>query len=258
MTSVGEFYLRQWPLVVAPRVRAYRLQGAMAGVPVVRGVPSCRRGPGALGGTGLGGIEIPNLLTPMTPDAAAAALAEGYRRVTGRLPTQRILGLLLGQTALETGNWKSLHNFNFGNAKATDSDPFYQNFRCSEIINGAEQFFDPPDPHCRFAAHRTAADGAEHYIRVLQHRANWWNGLQSGTVPGFIDGLTAQPYAYFTANKDLYEKGLADRMASYAAQATKYAGEHKAAVIGTAVGVFALTFGSWYLYNAMTTKRRAA
>lgn len=231
---------------------------ALSGAPVVRGVPSWRSVAGALSGTGLSGIELPDALTPMTADSAAAALAEGYRRVTGKAPDQRILGLLIGQTALETGNWKSIHNFNFGNAKSTDSDPYYQNFRCSEIIGGSEQFFDPPDPHCRFAAHLTAADGAAHYIRVLQHRPNWWNGLQTGTVPGFIDGLTTQPYAYFTANKDLYEKGLADRMASYATQATKYAGEHKVAVVGTAVGVFALTFGSWYLYNAMTSKKRVA
>lgn len=257
--AVGEYYLRQWPVVVGyPRARVYRLPYALAGTLTVRGVPAWRYLPGPLGETGLGGVELPDLLTPMTPDEAAQALAEGYRLVTGRAPTQRVLGLLLGQTALETGNWKSLHNWNFGNAKATASDPYYQNFRCSEIIGGAEQFFDPPDPHCRFVAHRTAADGAEHYIRVLKSRTAWWNGLHTETVPGFVAGLTTAPYAYFTANPELYARGLADRMAQYAGQAARFAGAHKAAIVGTTVGVFALTFGGWYLYNTVTSKRKRA
>ena len=270
--AVGEYYLRQWPLAVAPRVRAYRLARAMAGAPggrivapVVRGVPAWRSLSGALSGAALGGTELPDALTPMTADDAAAALAEGYRRVVGVLPTQQVLGLLLGQTALETGNWQSIHNFNFGNEKSTSSDPYYQNFRCSEIIDGTEQFFDPPDTHCQFAAHLTAADGAEHYMRVLQERPNWWNGLNTGTVDGFITGLTIQPYAYFTANPDLYATGLADRMANYAsqaaeysAQATQYASDNPGVAIGTVIGVFALTFGSWFLYNTVTSARKAA
>jgi hypothetical protein len=46
-------------------------------------------------------------------------------------------------------------------------------------------------------------------------------------------------------------------IAEYATQAIKYAGENKAKVIGGAVGVFALTFGGWFLYNTMTSRKRA-
>jgi hypothetical protein len=205
----------------------------------------------------LGGVALPNTLTPLTADQAAAALATAYKRVTGRAPTQRILALLVGQTALETGDWKSLHNYNFGNAKASASDPYYTGFRCWELVNGQQTWYEADDPMCRFAAHLTAADGAEHYIRVLAHRPNWWAGLQTGTVDGYVAGLTTSP-AYFTANAQQYADGLTVRMNKFAAQAVKYAGEHKAAVVGTAVGVFVLTFGSWYLYNTVTSKRRRA
>jgi hypothetical protein len=245
--GVGEFYLRQWPLVVAaPRVRSYRLARAAAGL-------------GALNG-----VQIPDKLTPLTADEAAQALATAYQRVTGKVADQRVLGLLIGQTALETGNWQSLHNFNFGNAKATPSDPYYQGFRCWEVVNGAKVWYEADHPACQFAAHLTAADGAEHYVRILQRRPHWWAGLESRTVPGFVAGLTTRP-VYFTADPDTYAKVLSDRMGIYASeavryagQATEFAGKHKVAVGGTAIGVFALTFGSWYLYNAVTSKKRAA
>jgi hypothetical protein len=244
--GVGEFYLRQWPLMVAPRVRAYRLARAAAGL-------------GALGGT-----RLPDKLTPLTADEAAAALATAYQRVTGKVADQRVLGLLIGQTALETGNWKSLHNFNFGNAKATASDPYYAGFRCWEVVDGEKVWYEADHPACQFAAHLTAADGAEHYVRILQRRPHWWAGLESRTVPGFVAGLTTRP-AYFTADAGAYAKTLNDRMGMFADQAVRYAGEagkfageHKVAVGGTVVGVFALTFGGWYLYNAVTSKKRAA
>jgi hypothetical protein len=50
---------------------------------------------------------------------------------------------------------------------------------------------------------------------------------------------------------------FADDVVSYAGQAAEFAGQHKYAAIGTAIGVFSLTFGSWYLYNAMQKKRKA-
>lgn len=179
--------------------------------------------------------ELPDKVTPLSPEDAAKAIADGYKLVTGKKPTKTVLGLLLGQTALETGNWKSLHNYNFGNAKATSSDPFHQFFRCSEIINGQEVFFDPPHSACKFAAHQSAAEGAAHYIRVLQHRPHWWNGLLSGTPDGFIEGLTTAP-KYFTANPTLYYNVLVDRANRYADLARKYGG----GILGSLFGALVL------------------
>ena len=165
--------------------------------------------------------ELPNRITSITPDEAAQAISEGYKRVTGSKPTVKILGLLLGQWALETGNGKSVHNYNYGNAKATSGDEYYQYFRCSEIVGGVEMFYDPPHPACKFSAFRTSADGAEAYIKLLKRREHWWKGLQTGTVDGFIKGLTTAP-AYFTASPSLYTTGLRNRMENYSEFAKKY------------------------------------
>lgn len=203
----------------------------------------------------LDGVALPDKLTPLTPDEAAAALATAYRRVTGKAPTRKILALLVGQTALETGDWKSLHNFNVGNSKASASDPYYTGFRCWELVNGEKVWFAADDPMCRFTAHLTAADGAEHFIRMLMRRPNWWAGLQTGTIDGYVAGLTSRP-AYFTANAGEYARGMAARMDRFAQQAIRFAGSNPGTVLGGAVGVFALTFGGWYLYNTLTARKR--
>ncbi|HEX3853062.1 MAG TPA: hypothetical protein VHW01_19000 [Polyangiaceae bacterium] len=151
---------------------------------------------------------VANRLTPLARHDAAAALAEAYARVTGGSLSARVLALLLAHTAFETGRWQKLHNFNFGNVKATPTFSFITQFRCSEVENGIEQFFDPPDPHCNFRAYSNAADGAVDYIKVLQSRPHWWAGLQSEDPAGFVDAL-ATPPKYFTGDPVAYKRAIA-------------------------------------------------
>ncbi|MEO8900346.1 MAG: hypothetical protein ABI488_01935, partial [Polyangiaceae bacterium] len=151
---------------------------------------------------------VANRLTLLTRQDAAAALAEAYTRVTGGAPSARVLALLLAHTAFETGRWQKLHNFNFGNVKAAPSFSFITQFRCSEVENGVEQFFDPPDPHCNFRAYSNAADGAVDYIKMLQSRPHWWTGLQTEDPAAFVDAL-ATPPKYFTGDPAAYKHAIA-------------------------------------------------
>ncbi|MEO7036501.1 MAG: hypothetical protein ABI548_21330 [Polyangiaceae bacterium] len=151
---------------------------------------------------------VANRLTLLTRQDAAAALAAAYARVTGGAPSARVLALLLAHTAFETGRWQKLHNFNFGNVKAAPSFSFITQFRCSEVENGVEQFFDPPDPHCNFRAYSNAADGAVDYIKVLQSRPHWWTGLQTEDPAAFVDAL-ATPPKYFTGDAAAYKRAMA-------------------------------------------------
>jgi hypothetical protein len=151
---------------------------------------------------------VENRLTPLSLQDATRALTEAYIRATGGAPSARVLALLLAQTAFETGHWQKLHNFNFGNAKADLSYPLITRFRCSEVEQGIEQFFDPPDPHCNFRAYTNPADGAVDYIRVLQSRPHWWNGLQTEDPNAFVDALATIP-KYFTGNPVIYKHAVA-------------------------------------------------
>lgn len=169
------------------------------------------------------GTEIRDKITPITPAQAAKSMSEGYKRAVGVKPSRKVLGLLLGQWALETGNGKSVHNYNYGNKKATPSDPYYSYFRCSEIINGKEVFFNPPHPACKFTAYRNAEEGAEAFVRLLKGRKHWWDGLHTGTVEGFIKGLTTKP-AYFTASPTKYANAMRNRMLAFDKLALQNAG----------------------------------
>lgn len=172
--------------------------------------------------------ELPNRITAITPSEAARVLSIGYYRVEGKLPSAKVLGLLLAQWALETGNGKYIHGFNFGNVKRYSGSPYYQYFRCSEIINGVEVFFDPPAPECAFAAYLTAEDGAEAYVRILKKRAHWWTGLLTGDIKKFNSALSTAP-KYYTANPATYLTGLQNRYDSY----FKYAKEFSGSWLGT-------------------------
>jgi hypothetical protein len=168
--------------------------------------------------------QLPDKMTPLTPEEATQALSEGYKLVTGRKPSKNILALLIGQSALETGNWKMMHNYNMGNAKKSGSDEYYQVYLTGD---------DPTDPGAHYAAHLTAADGAAHFIRVLKKRENWWNGLQTGDPMKFAEGLAMRPFAYYTADPSHYAKILVDRYKAYMPLAAKYGGS----ILGTVLGL---------------------
>lgn len=157
---------------------------------------------------------VPNKLTRLRPQDAAAALAAAYEQLTGIAPAQPVLGLLIAQSALETADWQSIHNFNFGNQKAGSSYPMIVQFRCSEIVNGVEQFYEPPAPECNFRAYETSASGALDYLRVLRGREHWWQGLHTGDPSAFVDAL-ATPPRYFTASPALYKRVLIERLEQY-------------------------------------------
>jgi flagellum-specific peptidoglycan hydrolase FlgJ len=186
------------------------------------------------------GTFVENQLTKLSPEQAASALSEGYKLITGSKPTQAVLSLLLGQTALETGNWQSMHNYNFGNVRGVSPDGLFTSFRAGEVEGGKEVFYEAGDPRNKFRAYQDVISGAADYIRALRDKPHWWNGLQSGTVEGFIAGLTTYP-AYFTANAAQYSRVLSDRMSHYTALAKQYAGSHSSVLAAIGVGVAAGT-----------------
>jgi len=58
-----------------------------------------------------------------TPESAAsvrAALSGAFARLASATPSDDLLGYMMAQTALETGRWQSLKNFNLGNITAAE------------------------------------------------------------------------------------------------------------------------------------------
>lgn len=183
----------------------------------------------------------------LTPDQAISALAAGYRASTGKKPSKKILSLIAAQSAHETADWASMPNYLFAGQKATKYSDNIQYLRCWEVIDGEKVYFDPPDPHCVFVAFDSAAKGAKAYIDTLKSRPNWWNGLHTGTVDGYIKGLTSYP-AYFTGDKVAYAARMRENLGKYASIVSKYS-ENVWAQIFTAVLVLGGGYGAKRYYD---------
>jgi peptidoglycan hydrolase-like protein with peptidoglycan-binding domain len=194
--------------------------------------------------------EIPSASTPLTAVQAAKAFDAAYRTVAGKSASAAVLGLMLAQSALETGSWgPQIRCYNFGGAKAATGDKYIQYFTTTERdASGVTTTYEPPSPVCRFAAYKDPASGAAAYVRLLKSRPNWWAGLQSGTVDGFIGGLTSSP-AYFTASPASYSAGLSRELSSLSATAAKYAGSASGIGLGSIIAIGLAGVGLWKLWK---------
>lgn len=190
---------------------------------------------------------LPPKRTPLTPGDAAHALSDGYKQVTGRRPNKKVLGLLIGQSALETGNWQSINNYNFGGVKGQlGKDLFVQYLPTHEIINGERVLLQPPDPRTIFRAHSTPADGAADYIGAIKKREHWWNGLKTGNPAKYVEGLTTKPFVYMTADPDQYHRILVERMNQFSGLAKKYGSKPG---LTLALSTMAIAVGSGLAYR---------
>ena len=166
-----------------------------------------------------GQTQLDTKNTPLTPEQAAQALSAGYQAVAGQVPTQAVLGLLMAQSGLETGNWAKLPNYNFGGIKMTSSTPYVQSFITPEGAGASQRLYV-----LGFAAYKSAADGAAAYVLVIKERAQWWAGLQSGVPETYVDSLVSIPGEhYFTGDPAAYLASMKAKVTQFASVVQKYA-----------------------------------
>lgn len=162
---------------------------------------------------------IEDKLTPLTQGEAALKLNEAWKRFYGKDASIDSLSLLWAQSALETGRWKKLHCYNWGNVKKRHAHPKYKSitddghdycmYRCNEILNGKVEWFDPPHPQTHFRAYHSAADGASDYLRLVANKKRYkkaWSQVLKGDPVAYCKEL--KKAGYFTANLYHYTKGV--------------------------------------------------
>lgn len=155
--------------------------------------------------------------TPLDAPTLAAELANAWRAELGTEPRPDQLAVLLAQSALETGRWRSCYNWNLGNLKAGSAAPSWYAVRCSEILNGREVFFDPPHPACRFVAYPSRREGVAAYWRLMRQRfRSAWPFVEAGDPRGFVHALKAA--RYFTAAEQPYADAVKKLHREYAQQ----------------------------------------
>jgi len=187
---------------------------------------------------------LPNKLTPVSPDEAGRALASAYAAVAGQTLSEPVLNLLLAHWAGETANGAAVHNFNFGNQKRADSDPYYQEFSEREVVDGKDEYAVR-----QWAAYLTAADGAAAWLRLLHSRTAWWTALQTGDPKAYVHALK-EPPAYASETEPKYYALVAGLMKRYAPIAHKYA--RSSASAGPAVLLLLVAVGGILFLAAHT------
>lgn len=188
-------------------------------------------------------------VTALSFDEAAADMLSALES-TGEKITRACHALALAKTALETGRWQHIWNYNFGNIKAgTKYEGFYTCIKLNEVLkrNGKSVvvWFAPegelaskngpligkalevPEghPQTRMRSHVTGADGASEYVEFVSsgRYKDAWEELLAGDPNRYVDALhragyfTADPVPYAKAVSSLFGEFL-NRLGSRAAE----------------------------------------
>ncbi len=160
--------------------------------------------------------------TKLSERAGIDALREGWYKVFGSYPSNEALAILASQSALETGRWQKINNFNFGNLKMKDGQEFTlfatgENIWNKETKKSEWHWFEPPHYQTAFRSYNKAVDGASDYIQFLSDRKSteaWRNEAYKVAFKYLEDGKPNEySYAlykagYYTANPEKYTAGI--------------------------------------------------
>src|SRR4051812_22409528 len=85
------------------------------------------------------GKRLDATLTKVDAGTGARSLTKAWGELSDAPAKRESIAVLLAQSALETGHWKSCHAYNLGNAKATAKwDGDYCFYTADEIVNEAQ------------------------------------------------------------------------------------------------------------------------
>jgi hypothetical protein len=177
---------------------------------------------------------VPDQKTLLTLDEVILAFLTADRKVLGSTPPTVCLACQVAHSALETGHWKSMHNFDFGNEKMSSSwKGLYTQFKCDELFDPATAqrakalgpcvldpledgtgrvrvVLIPPHPWSSFVAFDNAAEGAADQVDLiccrLDRYATAWSACYRGDPEAFVRALGAAHY--FTGNIEPYVKAV--------------------------------------------------
>lgn len=181
--------------------------------------------------------ELPDLLTPVTPEDLLCGFWQAWLNFFGTVPTRESIWVLVAHVRRECG-LKYVHNYNLGNIKSKDGDGYdYQFFPCGEELTeseavraaaadsrvvllrkyakdtaeGTKQMASvkvlPKHPWCRFRAFETLQEGLQDHILTIYRRFGAaWPAVLAGDPRGYSHALKVQKY--YTEDEAKYTQGL--------------------------------------------------
>ena len=184
------------------------------------------------------GVERQAKATPVTPEQVFLALASAWQVLTGALPDRHVLHILHAQSALETGHWKSISNYNLGGAKkhgtcdwthfttterfgTTSADKYLASSKPgSEVVLLKDdgkfktlKFSGKQSMNC-FASWETLTDASRDHLAMLFRRfPAAIEQAKKGDAKAYVHELKKS--GYFTASEDDYAKVVDSIARSY-------------------------------------------
>lgn len=167
--------------------------------------------------------------TPVSPEQVFVSLAGAWQILTGSIPDRKIIHILHAQSALETGHWKSISNYNLGGAKKhgecdwtyfTTTERFPDATAQKYVASskpGSEvsvlkqgdgwttlKFSGKQQMNC-FASWETLDDAAKDHLALLFRRfPKAVEKAKAGDAIGYVREL--KKGGYFTASEEEYAK----------------------------------------------------
>lgn len=182
--------------------------------------------------------ERPAKRTPVSPEQVFLSFATAWQMLTGSPPQRQVLHILHAQSALETGHWKSLWNFNLGGAKKhgtcdwtyfttterfrhADADKYLASSKPGSEVALVKQdathktlrFSGKQQMNC-FASWEDLDTAAKDHLALLFRRfPAAIERAKAGDVDGYVRELKKR--GYFTASEQEYMKAVGSIARSY-------------------------------------------
>ena len=184
------------------------------------------------------GIERSAKATPVTPEQVFISLAVAWQSLTGTAPERKVILAIHAQSALETGHWRYIQNFNLGGAKkhgtcdwtyfttterfpAPKADDYLRASKPGAEVTLVKEadgmktlkFSGKQNMNC-FASWETLDDAAKAQLELLFKRyPKALEAAKRGDIAGYVRELKRA--GYFTASEEDYRKTVESIARSY-------------------------------------------
>lgn len=151
------------------------------------------------------GNRVNRIRTYISDSQMAAAISSGWQKLFGEQPTQDQIAMVLAQNALETGNRKSMWNYNVGNITTSGKDyNYFDDLTTSEQVSPGKW----EKKNLKYRAYNSLEEGVLDYLKFLSSKRyqNAWQHIINPNPIAFSKELKRS--GYYTANEAPYTAGI--------------------------------------------------
>jgi hypothetical protein len=150
-------------------------------------------------------VSVPAQRTELTAAEASATLSQAWTDRFGEAPSPRTLAILTAQWSHETGEGRSMFNYNFAGIKGVGPSGLHVVQRTREGFGAQETVIRDS-----FRAYESALEGASDYLSLLDRK---YPGALAAAKEGDVHDFVGELHdgGYFTGDSRAYARNVARR-----------------------------------------------